>query len=148
MPTVRRDRYDALVLDLDGTLLDSKGHVTTRTRDEIRRLRDAGWIVLLATGRSLAGSRAVHEELGLDGELCCYNGAWIGRPDGSVPWHYAPIPDDLLPHVGHVESRACFNFRHKGDRNNMGVHPRISMICAWGSRYATLPSLVGTASLP
>jgi Cof subfamily protein (haloacid dehalogenase superfamily) len=131
MPTVHRDRYDALVLDLDGTLLDGQGRVTPRTREEVTRLCDRGWIVLLATGRSLAGTRDVHAELGLDTDVVCYNGAWIGRRDGSCPWHYAPIPDDLLGEVAGVESRAEFLFRHQGDakyttRTGHPHHPRVT----------------------
>lgn len=131
MPTVHREDYDALVLDLDGTLLDGQGRVTPRTRDEIARLRDRGWIVLLATGRSLAGTREVHATLGLDTDLVCYNGAWIGRRDGSCAWHYAPIPDDLLHEVAAVEAHAEFLFRHQGEakytqRTDHPHHPRVT----------------------
>ena len=113
MPTVTRDRFDALVFDLDGTLLDGKGALSARSKDAVARARDAGYLVVLATGRSLAGTRTIHRELDLDTHACCYNGAWIGPPeDGGAPWHYAPIADPLLAHVATVESGARFHFRH------------------------------------
>jgi Cof subfamily protein (haloacid dehalogenase superfamily) len=115
MPTVTRDRFDALVLDLDGTLLDGRGHLTPRARDAVGRARDVGYVVILATGRSLAGTRDVHKELGLDTPVCAYNGAWVGPAEGGAPWHYAPIPDGLVHHVGRVEDAACFHFRHHGE---------------------------------
>jgi hydroxymethylpyrimidine pyrophosphatase-like HAD family hydrolase len=113
MPTVTRDRFDALVFDLDGTLLDGKGTLAAATKAAVARARDAGYLVVLATGRSLAGTRGIHEQLALDTDACCYNGAWIGRPDADeTPWHYAPIADPLLSHVASVEGRARFHFRH------------------------------------
>jgi hypothetical protein len=133
MPTVSRDRYDALVLDLDGTLLDGQGRVTDATRDAIARLRDRGWVVLLATGRSLSGTRQIHAELGLDTDVVCYNGAWIGRRDGSCAWHYAPIPDELLHEVRAVESRAEFHFRHQGEAKytTRTAHPHHPRVTSW-----------------
>jgi Cof subfamily protein (haloacid dehalogenase superfamily) len=112
---VSRDRYDAFLLDLDGTLLDGVGTLTRGGRDAVRRLVDLGYVVVLATGRSPSGTRDVHEALGLETDACCYNGAWIGPPRGGAPFHYAPIPDDHVPHVVGVEARARFAFRHRGD---------------------------------
>jgi Cof subfamily protein (haloacid dehalogenase superfamily) len=113
MPIVTRDAYDALVFDLDGTLLDGRGEVTPRTKAAIDRARAAGYVVLLATGRSLSGTKRVHEALGLDTPVVAYNGAWVGPTDGGDPWHYAPIPDALVSAVGGAERRARFTFRHQ-----------------------------------
>ena len=115
MPTVTRDHFDALVFDLDGTLLDGAGRLSDRSRAAVVRAAAAGYLVVLATGRSLAGVRDVHAALGLDTDVCAYNGAWIGPVDGTAPWHYAPIPDSMLSGVTHVEERARFHFRHQGE---------------------------------
>ena len=45
-----------LVTDLDGTLLDRSGRVSPRNRAALRALRDAGWHVAIATGRTWAKS--------------------------------------------------------------------------------------------
>ena len=133
LPTVTRDHFDAFVLDLDGTLLDGRGALSDRGRDAVRRLRDAGYVVVLATGRSPSGTRGVHEALGLTTHLCCYNGAWIGSRDGTDRWHYAPIPDDLVPRVAEVEGRARFGFRHQGERKYTGCArtPEHRRVAAW-----------------
>src|ERR671917_122019 len=41
-----------VVLDVDGTLLDPAHRITSATRAAVARARDAGWHVLLASGRS------------------------------------------------------------------------------------------------
>lgn len=45
-----------LVTDLDGTLLDRSGRVSPRNRAALQSLRDAGWHVAIATGRTWAES--------------------------------------------------------------------------------------------
>jgi len=130
MPTVTRARYDALVFDLDGTLLDGEGKVTDETRRQLDRARSMGFLVLLATGRSLAGALAVHDALGLETEVVAYNGAWIGRRGDESPWHYAPIPDDVVGDLAAVEERAEFLFRHHREskftrRTGHPHHPRL-----------------------
>jgi Cof subfamily protein (haloacid dehalogenase superfamily) len=68
-----------LALDLDHTILDSRRHVPDAVRVAIRRVRNAGAIVVLASGRSPAAMRTVVRELGPDSEFAiCYGGAWIG----------------------------------------------------------------------
>ena len=72
--------YDAILLDLDGTLVTSEGHVLPRTRDVLRRASDSGVRVMIATGRSAEGTLPVLDELGLDGPAVIYNGAGIYCP--------------------------------------------------------------------
>jgi HAD superfamily hydrolase (TIGR01484 family) len=62
-------RYRLLVTDLDGTLLDRRGRVSEGNRQAIRKARDAGLEIVVATGRSWMEARAVVEEAGIDG-LC------------------------------------------------------------------------------
>lgn len=133
--TVRlsRERYDALVFDLDGTLLDGAGAVTPATRREVARARALGFLVLLATGRSVAGAAEAHAALDLDTDIVAYNGAWIGPRDGGTPWHYATIPDDLVAHLRPVESRAAFHFRHHRASKYTAPtpHPDHARVMAW-----------------
>jgi len=129
-----RDRFDAVLFDLDGTLLDGEGRVTPRTRHAVRALVDAGFEVLLCTGRSWHGTVETHVALGLDTAIVAYNGEWIGRPD-EAPWRYATIPEPALDHVWHVESRALFSFRHNRGRKVSLVqdHPLQPRVADWFS---------------
>lgn len=64
-----------LALDLDGTLLDSRGHISERNRLAIKNAREQGVRVALVTGRRFRDSRPIALELGLDIPLISHNGA-------------------------------------------------------------------------
>ena len=64
-----------LALDLDGTLLDSRGQISERNRVAIDDARGHGVHVALVTGRRFRDSRPVALELGLDVPLISHNGA-------------------------------------------------------------------------
>jgi Cof subfamily protein (haloacid dehalogenase superfamily) len=64
-----------LALDLDGTLLDSRGLISDRNRVAIDNAREQGVHVALVTGRRFRDSRPVALELGLDVPLISHNGA-------------------------------------------------------------------------
>src|SRR5215212_2164743 len=64
-----------IALDLDGTLLDSRGHVSERNRRAILDARGRGVEVALVTGRRFRDARPVALELGLDVPLVAHNGA-------------------------------------------------------------------------
>lgn len=72
--------YQALVLDLDGTLLDDEGRVHPRTLAALRALAARGVRVMVATGRSELGVAPVLEELALDTPAIVYNGAGLFCP--------------------------------------------------------------------
>ncbi|MFT5288038.1 MAG: Cof subfamily protein (haloacid dehalogenase superfamily) [Planctomycetota bacterium] len=72
--------YDAILLDLDGTLVNSQGSILPRTRSALHAASEAGIRVMIATGRSAEGTLPVIEALGLDGPAVVYNGAGIYCP--------------------------------------------------------------------
>lgn len=78
--------YDALVLDMDGTLLDDADHLPPRTAAAIARARERGVKVMLATGRSHQGVREIATQLALDIPSIVFNGAAV----------YDAIADRLL----------------------------------------------------
>lgn len=71
-----------LVLDIDGTLTNSKKEITPATKAALRRIMEAGHLVMLASGRPTPGVRRYEAELELakyGGYLLTYNGARITR---------------------------------------------------------------------
>lgn len=69
--------YDALVLDIDGTLLNDAELLPPRTAAALHKARAAGVKVMLATGRSHHGVREIVEQLDLDEPSVVYNGAAV-----------------------------------------------------------------------
>lgn len=69
-----------LVLDIDGTLVNSKKEITPATLYAIDRWREAGNQIAIATGRPTAGVRHVAKALSMaekGGYILSYNGACI-----------------------------------------------------------------------
>jgi hypothetical protein len=66
-----------LTLDLDGTVLDSRGRIPEQNVRAIRAAEDAGVLVTIATGRRFRDARPVGLELGLNAPLITHNGALL-----------------------------------------------------------------------
>jgi 5-amino-6-(5-phospho-D-ribitylamino)uracil phosphatase len=77
--TSQRD-YDALLLDLDGTLLDEHSRIRPRNVERLRALQDSGVQVVVATGRSTIATLEVVAPLELTSPLVVFNGAAIYCP--------------------------------------------------------------------
>jgi cell division protease FtsH len=74
------DLYDALVLDVDGTLVGSDKKVSQATRDAIIQAQERGKTVAIASGRSISGIRATAAAIGLErfgGYVVAYNGTTV-----------------------------------------------------------------------
>lgn len=72
--------YDALLVDLDGTLLNEHGLVPARTKAALRAAEASGVRVMIATGRSTISTRPIVEELGLETPALVFNGAGLWCP--------------------------------------------------------------------
>jgi Cof subfamily protein (haloacid dehalogenase superfamily) len=78
---VTQDRsYDALLVDLDGTLLDDQGQIRPRNVDALHALENAGVHVMIATGRSSVATLPVVTALDLHTPMLVFNGAGIYCP--------------------------------------------------------------------
>lgn len=71
-------------LDIDGTILLQDETLSPGVVEAVADVRDAGYEVMLATGRSWGGTRRYIEELGLVADFAvCSNGAVVMRRDGD-----------------------------------------------------------------
>jgi Cof subfamily protein (haloacid dehalogenase superfamily) len=64
-----------LALDLDGTLLSSRGELSERNRRALEEARAVGVRVAVVTGRRFRDARPLALELGLDAPVISHNGA-------------------------------------------------------------------------
>lgn len=72
--------YKVIVLDLDGTLTNSKKEITKRTKEALLKAQEQGVKVVLASGRPTQGIVALADELELEtygGYILSFNGARI-----------------------------------------------------------------------
>ncbi|KXG10143.1 Cof-type HAD-IIB family hydrolase [Anoxybacillus rupiensis] len=73
------ERY-LIALDLDGTLLKDDKTISPLTKQVIFRAKEAGHIVVIATGRPYRASKMYYEELHLTTPIVNFNGAFVHHP--------------------------------------------------------------------
>ncbi len=101
----------AIVLDIDGTLTNSKKEISTATKQAIRGLLEKGHKVILASGRPTPGMRRYEEELELEkygGYLLSYNGARIVECRTGEIVYQRVLPAAILPGLyGFAKRNGC-----------------------------------------
>lgn len=79
-------------LDIDGTLVHDDGFLSEAVTKEVRRVRDLGHEVMIATGRAAANAVPVVRDLGLDsGFVVSSNGAVTVELDDNHPRGFKPV---------------------------------------------------------
>lgn len=117
-----------VALDIDGTVLHEDGTLSDKVVREVRRVRDAGHEITLATGRSVAMTLPVAEQLEISPEfIVCSNGAITLRRDPVAPRgyrrehveHFDPTPvltsiREKLPHANYAVENETGLYRYTG----------------------------------
>lgn len=112
-------KYKLLVLDVDGTLLNSEGVVSKRTMIALRKVQQAGVHIVLASGRPTYGLLSIAKQLDFatyGGYLISYNGAQIinGR-NGHILFEKRVNPE-MLPYIERKAGQYGFDlFTYKED---------------------------------
>jgi Cof subfamily protein (haloacid dehalogenase superfamily) len=70
-----------LALDLDGTLLNSRGEIPDKNLEAIQQAEKMGVLVTIATGRRFRDALPVARLINLNAPLICHNGALIKYAD-------------------------------------------------------------------
>ena len=89
-----------LVLDIDGTLVNSKKEITPKTKEAIFKIMDAGHLVMIASGRPTPGVRKYVKELELTerGGYCLnFNGALVTDCKTGEKVYEQKIPVSFVP---------------------------------------------------
>ena len=97
-----------IAVDIDGTLLDSRGNLPARNRRAVRRALDAGVHVVLATGRAFHHAAPTAAELAGDLVLIVSNGALTKALGGDT------LASRLLPRATARAVLAALRPRHDG----------------------------------
>src|SRR4051794_22746093 len=69
-----------IIVDLDGTILPDFTNVDQKAAEVLRKLKEKGHKVCIATGRNYLSTLPIYKEIGLDTFLITYNGAYINHP--------------------------------------------------------------------
>lgn len=69
--------YKLIAIDLDGTLLDSQKQISAKNMEAVRLAQNLGVMVVVCSGRILAGARVFASQMGLRGLIVACNGALI-----------------------------------------------------------------------
>jgi Cof subfamily protein (haloacid dehalogenase superfamily) len=110
-----------LALDLDGTLLDSRGHISERNRTAVANAREQGVRVALVTGRRFRDSRPIALELGLDIPLISHNGALTKHANTLQTVSVLPLPLAAAREALRVGREAGADALLSDDHKGLGV---------------------------
>lgn len=96
------DKYKVLVLDLDGTLTNSKKELSETNKKALIAAQEKGIKIILASGRPTYGIVPLAEELNIakyGGYILSFNGGTIINWETKEVIHEAKITGDIIPHL-------------------------------------------------
>lgn len=102
-------KYKIIVLDLDGTLTNSKKEISPATREALLDIQKRGFKVVLASGRPTPGVVMHAKELQLDeygGYILSYNGARIIDCKSNTVIFQKTLPAEVIPELHHYALEA------------------------------------------
>ncbi|QHQ62701.1 Cof-type HAD-IIB family hydrolase [Anaerocolumna sedimenticola] len=94
--------YEILVLDIDGTLTNSKKEISNKTLDSIMKIQERGHKVVLASGRPTPGVLPLANKLKLseyNGYILSFNGAKIINCNTNEIIYQKVLPGDIIPRL-------------------------------------------------
>lgn len=101
-----------IALDIDDTLVVSGHPVSLRNAEAIRKAREKGVKIVIATGRGFAGSEPIRSQLNLDEPVINYGGALVSDGLTGKPLYTHYLTEN--------EVRACF-----AAADRFGIHIQI-----------------------
>lgn len=109
-----------LVLDIDGTLTNSRKEISPNTKRAIQETLKRGHKVILASGRPTPGMRRYEEELELEkygGYLLSFNGGRIVECRSGEVVYQRILPLNIIPGLyGFAKRNGCGLVTYFGDR--------------------------------
>ena len=84
----------AIIVDLDGTLLDHNGNVSALSAEMLKKAKSNGILPIIATGRNYAETEFAAERIGADDLLILLTGSLIIRGNGKVVASYPISQED------------------------------------------------------
>jgi Cof subfamily protein (haloacid dehalogenase superfamily) len=83
--------YKLLVVDVDGTLVDKNGNISSEDREALAKVQELGIRVSLSTGRVVQACFEIINQLSLDGYHIFFDGALVNNPSQDKEVYVQPI---------------------------------------------------------
>lgn len=117
-----------LALDVDGTLLNSRGEIPRRNLEAIQDAEKQGVLVTIATGRRFRDARPVGLELNLNAPLITHNGALTKFADTLETVNASVLPNETIHEILRVGKSFGADAMLSSDPHGKGVllYDRIS----------------------
>jgi Cof subfamily protein (haloacid dehalogenase superfamily) len=128
---------ELIASDLDGTLLRHDGSLSPRTIAAVRAAVDAGFKVVLASGRPPRTVQPIADQLGLKNIAVCSNGAILYDLDKQEVIDNRHVPKEVLKNIilrlKEREPTVCFATEHG---HHVGTEPHFPRPDTWVSGMA------------
>lgn len=117
-----------LALDLDGTVLDSRGNIPAANMEAIRAAEDNGVLVTIATGRRFRDARPIGQRLALNAPLITHNGALLKFADSLETVDFSLLPASISAEIIRVGKKFGGDALLSADPHGKGIllYDRIS----------------------
>jgi len=122
------NRIKLLALDLDGTLLDSRGEISGKNVEAIQQAERKGVLVTIATGRRFRDALPVALQLKLNAPVVCHNGALLKYAQNLETVAVSLVPRKTVREILRVGREFGGDALLSADPNGKGVllYDRIS----------------------
>lgn len=110
-----------LALDLDGTLLNSRGEITRRNLEAIEKSRALDVRIAVVTGRRFRDCRPIALELGLDVPVISHNGALTKHAETLETVAILPLPLSAARQALEIGKRFGADALVSDDHDGLGV---------------------------
>lgn len=98
-------KYKLVAMDMDGTLLNEKLEISSRTKKAIQQAKEENVQVTLATGRMYQSVLPFAQELGLAIPLITYNGALVRDSVTGETYYHEPVPLEYAQRIVQLVER-------------------------------------------
>jgi len=121
-----------VALDIDGTLVDPQGKITPRTAATVKKVKDMGVKVVLATGRRFISCRDIIKDLEIELPVITHNGALVFSSCGEEVFSSRPLDPKWLPGiVSEMDEMAIDYYLHSMDHILLCREP----LMEWGTKH-------------
>ena len=134
-------KYQALAIDLDGTLLTGED-LPAANLEAVRKARDAGFQIIIATARWKEMALGIADDIGLTGPVIACSGAQVYEPATDADVFDERLPADFTQELFRIcNAERCIATVTVGDRVLLKLDGEPDMT-AMGAEMRWVPELI------